>query len=86
MPYFHDVDPAGVPYATNLYFGTPCYDTFFNLSEVAWTPQIAHYLSLRLAARFYFDDRGFMGWQQICSLRFNLDALRNRDTASGRCL
>lgn len=86
MPYFHDVDPAGVPYATNLYFGTPCYDTFFNLSEVAWTPQIAHYLSLRLSARFYFDRLGFLGWQQICSLRFNLDALRNRDTTAGRCL
>ena len=86
MPYFHDIDPAGVPYATSLYFGTPCYDRFFNLAELAWTPQIAHFLSLRLSARFYFNGSGFLGWQQICSLRFNLDALRNRDTASGRCL
>ncbi len=86
MPYFHELDPAGTPYATSLYFGTPCYDTFFNLAEVAWTPQIAHFLNLRLSARFYFDRLGFLGWQQICSLRFNLDALRNRDTASGRCL
>lgn len=86
MPYFHDMDPAGLPYATRLYFGTPCFDKFFDLAELAWTPQLTHYLSLRLSARFYFDNKGFMGWQQICSLRFNLDALRNRDTASGRCL
>lgn len=75
MPYFRELDPAGIPYATNLYFGTPCFDGFFNLSEVAWTPQIARYVQLRLAARFYVGKQGFLGWQQIASLRFNLDAL-----------
>ena len=70
MPFFRDLDPAGIPYATNLYFGTPCFDKFFNLSELAWTPQIARYVSLRLAARFYVSGQGFLGWQQIASLRF----------------
>ena len=75
MPYFRQLDPAGIPYATNLYFGTPCFDGFFNLSELAWTPQIARNVQLRLAARFYISGQGFLGWQQIASLRFNLDAL-----------
>lgn len=75
MPYFRQLDPAGIPYATSLYFGTPCFNGFFNLSEVAWTPQIARYVQLRLAARFYVSGEGFLGWQQICSLRFNLGAL-----------
>lgn len=86
MPYFRDTDPAGLPYATNLYFGSPFYEGFHDLAELAWTPQLTHYLSLRLAARAYFGAEGFRGWQQICSLRLSLDALRHRDTALGRCL
>ena len=66
------LDPAGLPYATNLYFGTPCFNGFFDLAELAWTPQIARNVQLRLAARAYFDSLGFLGWQQICSLRFCL--------------
>ena len=75
MPYFGQLDPAGIPYTTNLYFGTPCFNGFFNLSELAWTPQIARYIQLRLSARFYVNGQGFLGWQQIASLRFSLDAL-----------
>ena len=86
MPYFRDLDPARIPYATNLYFGTPCYSGFYDRVELAWTPQLTHYLSLRLAARAHFGREGFLGWQQQFSLRFSLDALRHRDTASGRCL
>ncbi len=72
MPYFRDIDPAGLPYATSLYFGTPCYNGFFDLAELAWAPRITRYLSLRLSARAYFDKLGFLGWQQIISLRFCL--------------
>ena len=86
MPYFHQLEPTGQPYATNLYFGTPCYDGFFDLLELAWTPTLTRYLNLRLSARAYFNGEGFLGWQQIFSLRFSLDALRHRDTVSGRCL
>ena len=72
MPYFKQLDPAGIPYATNLYFGTPCFDGFFDLAELAWTPQIARNVQLRLAVRAYFDGKGFLGWQQIASLRVSL--------------
>jgi len=86
MPYFRETDPSGAIYATSLYFGTPCYSGFYDYAEVAWIPQISHYLFLRVAAKFHFGQGGFLGWQQQFSLRFNLDALRHRDTAMGRCL
>ena len=86
MPLFREFDPSGVIYATSLYFGTPCYSGFYDYAEVAWIPQISHYLFLRVAAKFHFGQGGFLGWQQQFSLRFNLDALRHRDTAMGRCL
>ena len=86
IPHFFEHDPNGGIYGVNLYFGTPLYKDFYNYTEVAWIPQISHYFSLRLAARFHFTGSGFMGWQQQFSLRFNLDAFRNRDTTLGRCL
>lgn len=86
MPLFHKLDPAGIPYATNLYFGTPCFNGFFDLAEAAWTPRIARGVNLRIAVRMYFDRLGFLGWQQICSLRVNLGDLLRRDTAPGRSL
>ena len=72
MPLFFRLDPAGIPYATNLYFGTPCYNEFFDLAEAAWMPRILPNLRLKIAARFYFDKLGLLGWQQICSLQFSL--------------
>ncbi len=86
IPHFFEHDPNGGIYGVNLYFGTPLYKDFYNYTEVAWIPQISHYFSLRLAAKFHFTGSGFMGWQQQFSLRFNLDAFRNRDTTLGRCL
>ena len=86
IPHFFEHDPNGGIYGVNLYFGTPLYKDFYNYTEVAWIPQISHYFSLRLAAKFHFTGSGFMGWQQQLSLRFNLDAFRNRDTTLGRCL
>ena len=86
VPHFFERDPNGGIYGTSLYFGTPLYQDFYNYTEVAWIPRINHYLSLRLAAKFHFAGSGFMGWQQQFSLRFNLDAFRNRDTTLGRCL
>lgn len=86
MPLFHRIDPAGIMYGTDLYFGTPCYDGFFDLLELAWMPSLSRYMGIRLAARAYFNQGGFLGWQQQFSLRFSLDALRHRDTVSGRCL
>lgn len=85
-PYYHLLDPAGVQYGSELYSGSPFYNGFYDLAELAWTPQLTHYLSLRLAARASFGTKGFLGWQQIITFRFSLDALRHRDILSGRCL
>ena len=86
LPYYHEPDPSGVAYGGNLYFGARCYEGFHDIAELVWIPQLTHYLSCRVAARLHFDSGGFLGWQQQFSLQFNLDALRHRDTASGRCL
>jgi len=86
MPYFRYRDSSGVPYAINVYFGTPCYSGFYDYTELAWIPRINQYLSLRIAAKFHFGQEGFLGWQQQFSLRLSLDALRRRDTTMGRCL
>lgn len=79
-------DPAGKAYATDLYFCSPCYDGFYDRLELAWTPSLNRYLSMRIAARAHFGRSGYLGWQQQFSLRFSLDALRHRDTVAGRCL
>jgi len=86
MPYFRHRDSSGVPYAINVYFGTPCYSGFYDYMELAWIPRINQYLSMRIAAKFHFGQEGFLGWQQQFSLRLSLDALRRRDTTMGRCL
>ena len=78
--------PDGKPYTTDLYFCSPCYNGFYDRLELAWTPTLTRYLSLRIAARAHFGASGFLGWQQQFSLRFSLDALRHRDTLAGRCL
>ena len=86
MPYFFERLAEGGIYGTALYFGTPCYNRFYDYAEVAWIPQLTHYLSMRIAAKFHFGPSGFLGWQQQFSLRLSLDALRHRDIALGRSL
>ena len=86
MPYFFMRSAEGGICGTALYFGTPCYNSFYDYVELAWIPQLSHYLSMRIAAKFHFGPSGFLGWQQQFSLRLSLDALRHRDTALGRCL
>ena len=86
QPLYAGHDLGGFKYSHDLYFGLPFYTRFYDRLEAAWTPAITRYLSLRLAARAHFSPAGFLGWQQVFSLHFNLDALRNRDFVSGRCL
>ena len=86
MPYFFARSAEGGLYATALYFGTPCYNRFYDYVELAWIPQLSHYLSMRVAAKVHFGPSGYLGWQQQFSLRLSLDAFRHRDTALGRCL
>ena len=78
--------PDGRPYGADLYFRSACYSDFYDRVQLAWTPNLTHYLSLRLAVRAHFGDGGFLGWQQQFSLRLSLDALRHRDILAGRCL
>ena len=87
MPLYGRPDVTGHEYGHQLFYGNPLLrSTFYDRLECAWEPQITPYLSLRVAARFHFHEQGFAGWQQQLTLRFNLDALRNRDLPAGRCL
>ena len=86
LPLRGMTDPAGRSYGIDLYFRSPCYVGFYDRLQLAWTPNLTHYLSLRLAVRAHFGSGGYLGCQQQFGLQFNLDALRHRDTLSGRCL
>ena len=86
QPLWHDRDLGGAPYGHDLYFGSPFYTGFYDRLEAAWEPALTHYLSLRIAARAHFSSAGYLGCQQVLSLRLSLDAMRHRDTALGRCL
>ena len=87
MPLYGRPDVTGHEYGHQLFFSNPFYrSTFYDRLECAWEPQITPYLKLRVAARFHFHQTGLVGWQQQLGLRFNLDALRNRDLPAGRCL
>ena len=67
---YHERDEAGVIYGNNLYPGLPFYTGFYDRVELSWEPQLAKFLTLRVAARAHFAKDGFLGWQQVVSLRF----------------
>lgn len=75
MPFYDMVDPSGVVYGSALYFGTPFYRGFYNRAEIAWTPHIADFLNIKAGARLHFGKDGFLGWQQVLTLSFNLGNL-----------
>ena len=72
MPLFGEQDAAGNPYGHNLYFGLPFYRGFYNRSEILWTPRISSFLHLEAGARFHFGKDGWLGWQQVLSICFDL--------------
>lgn len=87
MPYYDNTDAAGIRYGSLLYSG----DTFFRVNAdrnsglgfydrlaVYYEPRIASFLSLRVAAVLHFNG-GFSGWQQIVSLKFDLEELLGAD-------
>lgn len=84
LPLYAGRDTAGNPYGGNLYFGLPFYTGFYDRVEASWEPEIARYVSLKVAARAHFGAAGFYGWQQQFGIIFDLDALRNPGNASGR--
>lgn len=70
---YHLRDESDTIYGNNLYPGLPFYTGFYNRAELSWEPEIVKYVNLRLAARAHFSKDGFLGWQQLVSVRFNLE-------------
>ena len=69
LPFYEGHDTAGNPYGSNLYFGQPLYRGFYDRVELAWEPKITKILRLKLSARAHFNSTGFLGWQQVVSLK-----------------
>lgn len=74
QPYYQTRDAAGRVFADNFYFGNRFYTGFYDRIELFWEPRIGQHARLRLGARAHFTADGFMGWQQVASLRFDLGA------------
>ena len=89
MPYYNDVDNAGLKYGTDLYYGDPFYRIhdykgegmgFYDRLEVYYEPFFGKYLKLRVAALFHFHGMSFTGCAQVISLKFDLNGLlKNRN-------
>ena len=87
MPYYANVDNAGLKYGPDLYFGDPFYRIhdngatgagFYDRLELYYEPDIADFLSLRVSALFHFNGMKYTGCQQMIALRFNLNGHRHR--------
>ena len=87
MPYYYGVDNAGLKYGPELYFGDPFYRIhddgktgagFYDRLDIYYEPEIADFLTLRLCARFHFNNGRYSGCQQMVGLRFNLNGLLNK--------
>ena len=84
MPYYRNVDNAGLKYGPDLYYGDPFYRVhddgstgagFYDRLEVYYEPKLAECLSLRLSAIFHFNGARYSGCQQMIGLQFNLNEL-----------
>lgn len=82
MPYYNNVDNAGLKYGASLYFGDPFYRVhddgskgpgIYDRLEVFYEPKIGDFLSIRVSAMFHFHNHGYSGCQQMVSLRLNLN-------------
>jgi len=80
MPYYNSCDAGGFKYGNNLYHGDPFYrvratpdltPAFCDRAEVYWEPFVSKFMSLRLAALFYFNE-GYEGCRQTISVKFKL--------------
>ena len=52
-----------------LYFCQPLYSGLYDRVELNWEPRIGSNLHLRIGARAHFCAEGFLGWQQVVSLK-----------------
>lgn len=50
------------------------YTGFYDRVEVSWERRLASCLAFRISARAHFMEAGFMGWQQVASLRFDISS------------
>ncbi len=88
MPYYNSTDHGGDKYGSRLYMGDPFYRIYdgrlnpysatiglYDRLDISYEPHIGKYLSVRLAARFHFNNMKYSGCQQIVSLIFNLNEL-----------
>ena len=84
MPYYNNIDNAGLKYGSDLYLGDPFYRVHddgskgtgvYDRFELYYEPKIGDFLKLRVSALFHFHNHGYSGCQQMVSLCFNLDSL-----------
>lgn len=84
MPYYNNIDNAGLKYGSDLYFGDPFYRVHddgskgagvYDRFELYYEPKIGDFLKLRISALFHFHNHGYSGCQQMVSLCFNLESL-----------
>ena len=74
QPYWQTRDAAGRVFAERFYFGSRFYSGFCDRIDLHWEPRLGRYARLRIGARAHFTADGFMGWQQVVSLRLDLGA------------
>lgn len=84
MPYYNNIDSAGLKYGPELYFGDPFYRVhdngaqgvgFYDRLEVYYQPGLSDWLDLKVSALFHFNGTHYSGCQQMVGLRFNLSEL-----------
>ena len=76
LPFYYGYDTAYRQLGSNVYFGQPMYNGFYDALELAWEPKVWDLVDLRVSARAHFTLAGFIGWQQTVGIRFRFDALR----------
>lgn len=88
MPYYDMSDVLGLPYAGNLYCGSPYYKIngsvkwnhsgFYDRLEAYWQKDFGRFFAMRTGFVFHFSDDNYDGWQQQLTLIFNLDRAINK--------
>lgn len=84
MPYYNNIDNAGIKYGPNLYYGDPFYRIHdeggkgcgvYDRAELYYEPHIGEFLKLRVSALFHFHNQGYSGCQQMISLSVDINGL-----------
>lgn len=87
MPYYNNVDNAGLKYGSSLYLGDPFYRVhdddssgagIYDRLEVFYEPSLGKFLKFRISALFHFHKAGYSGCSQMIGLSFDLNELWKR--------